>query len=194
MRQTLKVGITMLVVAALAMSGIALAQTTDDTTSTDAVVVEDLPVYGRIQDALTPLVEDGTLTQAQADAVAETLAQELPGRGPRGPRFQAIRSVADFFEMTPLELHEALADYDSLAAFAAANGSSADELISYLVDQAEERLAEAVDNGRITEDEAAEIAANLEDHITDLVNGEIPERPIGGHGPRFGRRGNGADA
>jgi len=193
MRQTLKIGISLVVAAALAMSGIALAQTSDDSTTTTTVAVEDTPAYTRIVDKLSPLVEDGTLTQAQADAVAELLAADLP-LGPRGHRFEAILAVADFFDMTPRELRTALQDYDSLAAFAEANDSSADELIALLVDQAETRLDEAVANGRITEDQKAELLANATEHITDLVNGTIPDRPFPGRpgGPGFGGFGPGA--
>ncbi|NIR37390.1 MAG: hypothetical protein GWO22_15820, partial [Actinobacteria bacterium] len=53
--------------------------------------------------------------------------------------------------------------------------------------QAEERIQEAVENGRITQEQADEKLADLEQRITDRVNGEAPER-----GPRgFGRRGPG---
>ena len=195
MRQTLKIGITLVVAAALAMSGIALAQTSDDSTTTTTVAVEDTPGYTRIVDKLSPLVEDGTLTQAQADAVAELLAADLP-LGPRGHRFAAILGVADFFDMTPRELRAALQGSDSLAAFAEANGSSADELISFLVDKVEAHLDEAVANGRITEDQKAELLANDTEHITDMVNGPIPDRPFPGRpgGPGFGGFGPGADS
>jgi hypothetical protein len=181
MRQTLKIGIALVVVAALAMSGIALAQTGSDST-TSTTTVQDSPRYTHLQDVLAPLVDDQTLTQTQADAVAELLAQELPMRGRPGLRFRAFEEVADFFDMTPLELRTALQDYDTLADFAAANGSGADELISYLVDKVLAHVDDAVANGRITEDQATDIVANATQHITDMVNGAIPEPPAGGFG------------
>ena len=196
MKQTLKIGITVMVVAALAMSGVALAaQTTDDTTA-----VEDTRGYEMIQDKLAPLVEDGTINQTQADAVATALAQGV--RGPGGGRgFRAIQGVAEFLELTQDEMREALAEYDTLADLAAANGSSGAELIAYLVDQAEEHIADAVADGRMTQEEADEKLAELEDHITELVNSDIPEpgdRPMGGgrggHGPGGFGAGEGADA
>ena len=190
MKQTLKIGITVLVVAGLAMSGIALAQATE----TDAPAVEDTAAYGRIQDKLAPLVEAGTINQGQADAVAATLAEGL--RGPGGGRgFRGIRAVADFLDLTPDEMKAALAEYDTLADLAAANGSSGDELIAYLVAQAEEHLATAVADGRMTQAEADEKLADAEEHITELVNSPIPEpgdRPMGGHG-EHGPGGNGAN-
>lgn len=181
MKQTLKIGITVMVVAALAMSGVALAaQTTDDTTA-----VEDTRGYEMIQDKLAPLVEDGTINQAQADAVAAALARGV--RGPGGGRgFRAIQGIAEFLELTREEMREALAEYDTLADLAAAHGSSGAELIAYLVDQAEERIADAVADGRMTQEEADEKLADLEDHITELVNSDIPEP-----GDRPGRGGRG---
>ncbi|OFW65750.1 MAG: hypothetical protein A2Z12_03925 [Actinobacteria bacterium RBG_16_68_21] len=194
MRQTLKIGLTLVVVAALTMSGIALAQSSDDTTGA-ATEVQDRPGYTRILEKLAPLVEAGTLTANQADAVAETLVADFPGPGPRGARFEAIGEVADLFGMTPQELKDALEDYDSLAAFAAANGSSADEVIGIMVDAVSAHLDEAVANGRLTEAEAADRLAEATQHITDRVNGALPDRPADGGfgGPGFGGRGGGGE-
>ena len=182
MRQTLKIGITVVVVAALAMSGIALAQTTEDE---DTTAVEDTRAYQAILDHLAPLVEDDTITAAQAEAVAATLAENMPGPG-RGRGLRALRATAEFLELTPAEMRAGLAEYDTLADLAAANGSSGAELIAYLVAQVEEHLAAAVEEGRITADEAAEKLADAEEHITEMVNGDIPEPRQGGRGPRFG--------
>lgn len=186
MKQTLKIGITLVVVATLAMSGIALAQvTTDDT----APAVEDTRAYQGIQDKLAPLVEDGTISQAQADAVATALAEGMR-RGPGGGRgFRAIQQVAEFLELSDDELKAAIEEYDTIAEIAEANGSSADEVVAYLLDQLEEHLATAVDDGRLTQDEADERLADAEEHLTEMVNSDIPERPLGGRGP--GGRGPG---
>ena len=182
MRQTLKIGVTVVVVAALAMSGIALAQTTEDD---DTVQVEDTRAYQAILDHLAPLIEDDTITAAQAEAVAATLAENMRGPG-RGRGLRALRATAEFLELTGEEMRAALTEFDSLADLAAANGSSGAELITYLVSQVEEHLATAVEEGRITADEAEEKLAEAEEHITELVNGDIPEPRRGGRGPRFG--------
>lgn len=55
------------------------------------------------------------------------------------------------------------------------------ELIDALVAEARTRLDEAVDAGRLDESEAAEKLADLEQRITDMVNGDLPLR-----GPGFG--------
>ncbi len=183
MRQTIKIGITFVVVAALAMSGIALAATTDDDT---VPAVEDSRAYQGIQSRLAPLVEAGTITQAQADAVTEALAT---GRGPGGMArgFRVIHQVADFLGLTVEEMRAAIQEYDTLADIAAANGSSADELVAHLVAAFEEHLALAVENGRITQERADELLAGAVEHLTEIVNGEIPQPPA----DRPGSRGRG---
>src|SRR3989304_8366405 len=90
MQHTLKIGLALVVVAAIAMSGIALAQTGSDTTSPTAAV-QALPGYERLLDKLAPLVDAGTISQDQADAVAETLLHDMGGPGPRGRGLEAVR-------------------------------------------------------------------------------------------------------
>lgn len=180
MKQTLKIGITVLVVAALTMSGIALAQTDE---STDETTVNENAV-AKIVEKLQGLVDDGTISADQAQAVAEALADEVHPGGHRGPR--GFGQIAEFLGMEAEDFRAALQEYDTLADLAAANGSSADELIDFLVSQAEERIAQAVADGKIDQAEADEKLAEIEERVTTLVNSEIPEP-----GDRPGRRGPG---
>lgn len=182
MKNTLKIGVTIVAVVALTMSGVALAQT-DDSTTDDSV---DSTAVARIVERLQDLVTDGTITESQAQAVAETLADGFhpgPHRGHHGMR--GLGDVADFLGMEPEDFRAALQEYDTLADLAAANGSSGQELIEYLVSQAEDRIAEAVENGRIDQADADEKLADLEERITEMVNADIPEfqgRPGPGRG------------
>ncbi len=180
MRQTLKIGIVTLVVAAMAMSGLALAQTDDSSTNPPAATEQG---QSRIMENLGPLVEDGTLTQAQAEAVAEVLADGSRGHGRRGPGFEGI---AEFLGTTVDEIRQALQAGSTLADVAADNGSSADALIDYMVGEATERLDQAVADGKIDEAGKAERLAEITERITDGVNGEFEP---GDRGP--GRRGPG---
>ena len=183
MKQTLKIGITALVVATLAMSGIALAQTDE---STDEAAQNAVT---RIAEKLQSLVDDGTITADQAEAVAEVLADGFRrgGRGHNGPNRGAI---AEFLGMEVDDFREALQEYDTLADLAAANGSSGSELISFLVGQAEERLDQAVADGKIDQAEADEKLAEVTEKITEMVNREIPEDA----GQRGGRGGPGGQS
>ncbi|MEX0825698.1 MAG: hypothetical protein WD184_02920 [Acidimicrobiia bacterium] len=191
MKHTLKIGITLVVVAALAMSGIALAaQTSDD----DTADVTDAPAYSRILEQLAPLVEDGTIDDTQAAAVAKHLVGSFrePGRG-HVRAFMGLVAVADFLGLDGAEMREALGEYDTIAEIAEANGSSADEVIAHLVELTGQRLDLGVENGRITEVEKAALLENAEERITKSVNSPLPEpgerRPFRGRGPggrRFG--------
>jgi hypothetical protein len=187
MRSTIKVAITILVVAALATTGVALAL--DDDAGTDPAATEpagDDERVERIVAALEPLIEDGTITLDQAEAVAEVLDAHRPmhRRGGHGPG-HGIDEVAEFLGMTVEEILTALRGGSTLAGLATDAGSSADELIAFMVEQAEERLDQAVADGRLTEDERAEHLAEIEERFTEMVNGEFP----GPGGPGMGRRG-----
>jgi len=174
MRQTLKIGFVTLVVAAMAASGIALAQTGGDDAAPEA---PDRPSF--IMERLAPLVEDGTLTESQAEAVAEVLADGFESRRPhRGP---GLEGIGEFLGLTGDEIREALQGGSTLAEIAGANGSSGDELTAFLVADAEERLDEAVAEGRIDETEKDEKLAEIAERIAAMVEGEGPGI---GHGPR----------
>ncbi len=110
--------------------------------------------------------------------MAETLAEALPERRPhRGARF-LIGAAAEFLGMEVEELVAQLRDGATLAEIA---GSQTDALIASLVADVEEKLDEAVANGRITQEEADEKLAEATERITTFVN-EGPQRPQGGGG------------
>jgi len=193
MRQTVKIAVTLVVVAALAMSGIALAQ------SSDAPATDAAPDASRLEasilERLAPLVEDGTITEDQAEAVAARLAESAMDRPHRPHGFGAVPQALDFLGITPEEAREALAAGQTLADIAAANGSSGDELIAYLLEQLEAHLDEAVADGKITEEQQVEALENAEERITAVVNGDVdlprpghrrPHRGGPGFAPGFG--------
>ena len=181
MKQTLKIGITIMVVAVLAMSGIALAQTNDeapdgeDATRAVAAIVEKLG----------PLVEAGTIDQGQAQAVAETLADGSGQRRPQQRRpVHGLKAAADFLGMEIEDLGAQLRDGATLAEIA---GDQAGALIDALVAETEEHLAQAVADGKLSQDEADAKLADAEERITTFVNEGPPERPEGER-PRPPRR------
>jgi len=144
----------------------------------------------KIKDALAGLVSDGTLTQAQADKVASTLADKLPagGRGdhggpggPGGPGGlgggRGLDAAATSLGVSADELRTALRDGKSLADVAAEKGVAKDKLIGDLVKAAETRLSEQVAAGRLTQAEADERKADLQDRITQMVDRKgLPDR------------------
>ena len=112
--------------------------------------------------------------------VSEVGAHPGPGFGGRGARLEA---AAEALGMTTEELRTALSEGSTLAEIAEAEGVALDTLIGALVAEANALLDEAVADGRITEEEAAERREGIEERVTAFVNGE-GRGPFGGG--RFG--------
>jgi polyhydroxyalkanoate synthesis regulator phasin len=132
----------------------------------------------RIRDALSGLVDDGSITEEQADEVATTLAGSDLGGG-HGGRWGwfDLDTAAEALGMTEDELREALdADGATLARVAEAQDVAVDTLVDALVAEAETRLDEAVADGRLTQEQADERRSGLEEAVTERVNSTFPGR------------------
>ena len=163
----------------------------------------------RIKDALTGLVDDGTISQDQADAVAQTLDESLPqgrgggsggrggfggGRGGLGGGFggghggglRGLDTAATTLGVTRDELRTALEGGKSLADVAADEGVQEQVLVDALVAQAQERLTGHAEDPGLTDAQVAERKAEITERITALV--ERQGLPVGG-----GHRGSGRD-
>lgn len=170
--------------------------------ATDDATTEVAPPTS-LQDVLDGLVTDGTLTQVQADAVADALADARADRGfgdrrghHRGHRggFGA-GALSEILGLEDGELRDALVDGSTIADLAAAAGLTTDEVVDALMADAQERIDEAVANGRIDAAEADEKLAEIEERVTELVNGEIDfSERRGRGGPGFRRGGPPADS
>ena len=132
----------------------------------------------RISEALQVLVDDGTLTEAQRDAVVETLQNARPDRGEfrerlgqRGPR--GAGEIAEILGLEGSEMREALRNGSSIAELAEAQGIDSADVVDAIVARAGERLDTAVENGRIDDTQAAEMLTQAAERAEDLVNGEI---------------------
>jgi polyhydroxyalkanoate synthesis regulator phasin len=167
------------------VAGAQESTTTTDEATTSEGVVETFRASG-LREHLEDLVTDGTITAAQADAVAEHLAQFGPGPG-HGRLFRrhiaiSLDIAAETIGIERSALVDALADGQTIAEIAADNGINAGAVIDALVAAHEAKLDELVADGSITTEEAAERATEAADRIADLVNGEIEFRQ--GFGPR----------
>ncbi|MGY1832461.1 hypothetical protein ACI8AA_18770 [Geodermatophilus sp. SYSU D01180] len=168
----------------LAVGGLALAapaMADDDTTTTTSAV-------DRIRDALTGLVDDGSITAEQADEVATTLGEAgLGDRGHGGSgRGLDLSVAAGALGLSEDDLRTALeADGAGLASVAEEQGVAVDDLVAALVQAGQDRLDDAVADGRLTQEEADERAADLESRVTDLVE----STDVDLDGPRGGRGG-----
>jgi hypothetical protein len=149
----------------------------------------------RIGETLAPLVANGTITQAQADAVTQALVAAMPKGGPRGGdhggpggehrRGPGLEAAAKALNMTEDELRTALQGDATLAQVAQQKGVDVQVVIDALVNEAKTHLAEEVASGELTQEQADQRLAKVTERITDMVNNG---RPKGGPGGEQGGR------
>lgn len=186
---TIRTGLAGVAIGAAALVGglvalPALAGAQDDVTPETTQAPAEHP------DVLGDLVEEGVITQEQADIIRERFAEHRAefGRGHHRPGFLGLRGeagdvVSDLLGLTEEEIAEAFQSGTSLADLATQQGVEVQTLVDALVDEAETNLADKVADGTITQERADSILENLEERITEGVNAERP---------RFeGRRGHG---
>jgi polyhydroxyalkanoate synthesis regulator phasin len=160
----------------------AIVQQVDDAPVDEAPVDDAAVQPGKhLRTVLQPLVDDGTIDAAQADAVTEQLMEKRGKRGERGERgergpgkFGRSEVVTDLLGIDAATLRAELQAGSTLADVATAQGVSVDVLVDAIVDQMQERVDAAVEAGKITADEAAEKLAEAEARVTAKVNGEAP--------------------
>jgi len=150
---------------------------TIDSSDVDAIVTamqtepanepEDGTPADRVRSHLQALVDGGTLTTAQVDAIIAGLRAargdhgddhgDHGDHGGRGrARLEALTTAAQTIGVTVEELRTALQDGQTIAQVATANGVDVQDVIDALV---------------------ADATANLEQRITDMVNGVRPTPP-----------------
>jgi hypothetical protein len=114
----------------------------------------------------------------------------LGRHGLRGLGFRAhgasLEAASSYLDVAEPELRERLREGETLAEIAEDEGKSVDGLVSALVDAASERIDDAVEDGRLTDEQAAELESELEERVTALVNGDYPRRGTFGRGFGFG--------
>ncbi len=135
-------------------------------------------------------VSSGRLTQSQADGILSTLQQHITARvnstgppgGPhgRGGPHGGIDAAAAYLGLSESALRTQLQAGKTLGEIADATaGTSKAGLIAALVADEKSHLDQAVKDGRLTQSQADDMAANSEARVTDLVNGKLPPRPDG---------------
>lgn len=171
------------------VAGLAGAQD-DEPTLTDPVTdTVDAPEDGedrpdraeRRQARVDRLVEDGVITQEQADDLASVRDAIQTNR--EEMRAEKQQAIADALGISVEDLEAAKEEGTSLADLAGDNVSA---LVDLFTEQSTERINEGVADGRLTQEQADEKLAGLEERIESrLENG-------GGFGNRGeGRRGHG---
>lgn len=197
-------------VAAVGDSTANTTATTDTTAATDTSGTDSAdPVRPdpttKLGEVLKPLVDDGTITQAQADKVIAAIVAARPlegrgghrGRGGFGDRLfgAGLDVVATTLGITTDEVRTALESGQTIADLAVSKGKTAQDVIDAVVAEATTKINEQVTAGNITQAQADTLIANLTTMVTGFVNSVGGP---GGHGfgfpglggPGFGGRGH----
>ena len=152
----------------------------------DASAEETRKRDGFLAEALAPLVDDVVIDQSQADAVIDAIHAARPegfGHHRGHHRFPFREALTEVLGIDGEELRTALADGQTIAEIAEAAGIEVQTVIDALVAELHEHLDEAVADGRLTEQEAADKVTEATERITSMVNGELGLGRPGRHGP-----------
>ncbi|MEO8695667.1 MAG: hypothetical protein ABI658_19260 [Acidimicrobiales bacterium] len=173
---------------AIGVTGTAGAQSGSPTTTAPAAKPKS---DGWIQDALKPLLDNGTLNQSQIDAVTKALQDARPaGKGPMdgglrrggpgggGPAGN-LAGAATALGVTAEEVRTALQSGQSLADLAKAKGVDPQKVIDALLAPIVEHEKADVTSGKDTQAEADKEIADATARITDFVNGKAPAKGAG---------------
>lgn len=185
--------LTVAAAGVLGLTGVAVAGPALAVVGADTAAATVTSRVDAIKRALSGLVSDGTLTQAQADKVATTLDSAGALHGPGGPGGPGrggpdLGTAAGALGMTEDDLRTALQGGKTLAQVAKDKGVALDTLVQAIVGAEKARIAQDVSSGRITQQQADERLADLTTRVTDRVNAARPAGPWHGHGGpgRFG--------
>jgi DNA-binding ferritin-like protein (Dps family) len=128
------------------------------------------------EDRIAALIEEGVITQDQADDLdaIRTAVQEQRAE----MQAEKLAAIADVLDITVEDLEAAKEEGQSLAEIA---GDNVDALVDYFVEQKTEKINEKVAEGELTQEEADEKIAGLEERIESRIE----------NGGGFGRRGHG---
>jgi hypothetical protein len=136
-------------------------------------------------DQVDAALKEGKITQAQADELkARIQSGEFPPfagplLGPRSGHFhrgapplfgEKLSAAADYLGLSEAELRTKLSAGRSLADIAKARGKSVDGLKQAILDEAEKKLDQLVEDGELTRAEADELLARMKSRIDDLVD------------------------
>jgi len=187
--------------AALAVAvgaGGAIAASKGSTTSKDGFLARVAGHLGispqKLEDATKAAALDqvdadlkaGRITKAEADELkARIQAGNVPlfggphkfgGFGHHGRGGDKLSAAAAYLELTESQLREKLAVGTTLAGVAKAENKSVDGLEDAMIESAQKRLDQAVEDGDLTKAQADEMKADLATRIDGIVNGTFPGR------------------
>ena len=139
----------------------------------------------KFKGVLDKLVTDGTITQAQEDAIIQAMKDaavgDKPGRG--GPRGGGLRLKvldgmlqvsADTIGVSVDELKTALQSGQSVADVANAHSVNPSDVVTAIVNAGTAKLDQAVTDGKLTQAQADKLKSHLPDLADKFVNHTKP--------------------
>ena len=144
---------------------------------------------GLNEDRIAQLIEDGVITEEQADDLdaIRTAVQEARAEA----RAEKQQAIADVLGISVEDLQAAKEEGQTLAEIA---GDDVDALVDFFVEQKTEKINEKVAAGELTQEEADEKIAGLEERIESRIENGGGFGRRGGDGPRNGGPAGDADA
>lgn len=157
-------------VAVIATTAIALSISATSVASADNGKGKE-----RLGSTLSGLVAKGTITQSQADAITNALADARAANKVVMDKNHAAKLavITSTLGITEEALKTRMKAGDSLATIAGANK---DALIAALVASKTKEINDALAAGKITADQATKMKANLTTRVTEMVNSSRPPR------------------
>jgi len=162
-------------------------------------------ILGKVSYGFDRAVEKGRMTREQADSRLGNIGERVTTAMERVPDFDGKRAqgkgrgnmgnhgllviAAGELGMTPGELLAELRDGRTIAEVAEAQNVNVDDIVDAMVEKAQERTDRAIENGRLSQDEADERLAMFEEKVTERVNSPLPKKPVHARdGERGGRQ------
>jgi polyhydroxyalkanoate synthesis regulator phasin len=145
-----------------------------------------------LSDRVDAAVAAGRLTKEQGAKLKQRIQSGqaplfgVPGgfNGGHMGHVMGIDAAATYLGLTKAQVDSRLESGKTLAQIAKDENKSVDGLITALKDDAKQKLDDAVSAGRLTKAQEEQILSDLDQRITDLVNGKMtrPSGPPGGFG------------
>jgi hypothetical protein len=142
-------------------------------TPTDCAERASLNAFPRMTAFVDDLVTDSVVTQEQADEIERRFREGAEYRCVAHLLFRkpgAIAVTADETGASRREVVRALRDGQSLAAFASEHGITVADLMASMMERPDERAAEFVAAGELSQEEANETLAEVERYIGELID------------------------
>jgi polyhydroxyalkanoate synthesis regulator phasin len=146
-----------------------------------------------LEETLKELVANGTLTQAQADAIMSSLKTKIEAGGKGGPGGPGWHGPGDGMQKEIMDAVAAVIGVDSasiitdlkagksLAEIAQAHGVDPQKVIDVITAKITAQIDQGVADGKITAERAAKMKAQIAEHVAEMVN-----EAHTGHGPGKG--------